>query len=289
MAETAKIRENTESDLKLRRRKPTPWVGGPFLMYVLPLPLAVAAVYDLVSGNAGRLVLDAAMFGMFMLAATLAHKGIRQEAEYRSKRFATRPKFPAKLLAGLVTGGACFLTALFTGKYGLPASGGFGAGGLLGFFLFYGFDPMGKKAGLETYGYTIEEIGAAVDEANAKIDAIRESRSKIRSPELQERLTRIAALAWNIVDEVEQNPKDLAKVRKFLEVYLDGAQRVTTEYAAAHAGDKSQELEERFRKLAVTIESAFEEQLRRLRDDEKMDLDVQMEVLSTQLEEEGVA
>lgn len=277
------------NDLKLRRRKPAPWVRGPFLMYVLPLPLAVAAVIDLVGGNAGRLVIDAAMFGLFMLAAALAQKGIRQEAEYQSKRFATRPIFPAKLLAGLVTGAACFLTAFLTTKYGLAAAGGFGAGGLLGFFLYYGFDPMSKKAGLETHGYTIGEIGAAVDEANARIDAIRESRNKIKSPELRERLTRIAALAWNIVDEVEQDPKDLAKVRKFLEVYLDGAQKVTTEYAAAHAGDKSEELEERFRKLAVTIESAFEEQLRKLRDDEKLDLDVQMEVLSTQLKEEGVA
>lgn len=280
---------NNRNDLKLRRRKPTPWVRGPFLMYVLPLPLAVAAVIDLVGGNAGRLVVDAAMFGLFMLAAALAQKGIRQEAEYQSKRFATRPKFPAKLLAGLITGVACFLTAFLTTKYGLAAAGGFGAGGLLGFFLFYGFDPMSKKAGLETHGYTIEEIGAAVDEANVRIDAINKSRIKIRSTELKERLGRIAALAWNIVDEVEQKPKDLAKVRKFLEVYLDGAQKVTTEYAAAHAGDKSEELEERFRKLAVTIESAFEEQLRKLRDDEKLDLDVQMEVLSTQLKEEGVA
>ncbi len=276
-------------DLKLNRRKPAPWVSGPLLMYVLPMPLAVAAVLDLVKGNPGKLVLDAAMFGLFMLAAALAHKGIKQEAGYLAKRFATRPKFPAKFLAGLLTGAGCFLTALLLAGYNLPASGGFAAGGLIGFFLFYGFDPMGKKASLETYGYTVEEIGAAVDEANAKIDAIRAARNKIRSLELKERITRIAALAWNIVDEVERNPRDLARTRKFLEVYLDGAQRVTVEYAKAHANDKSEELEERFRKLAVTIEGTFEEQLRKMRDDDKMDLDVQIEVLSTQLEEEGVA
>ena len=46
--------------------------------------------------------------------------------------------------------------------------------------------------------------------------------------------------------------------------------------------------EENFRNVLVTIEDTFEEQQRKLLEKDMMDLDVKIEVLTTQLKNEGV-
>ena len=80
----------------------------------------------------------------------------------------------------------------------------------------------------------------------------------------------------------------MRRARKFLNTYLDGAQRVVTGYAKAHVNDQSHSLEDNFRRILITIEEVFEQQYRRLLDNDLHDLDVQMEVLETQLKREGL-
>ena len=47
-------------------------------------------------------------------------------------------------------------------------------------------------------------------------------------------------------------------------------------------------METNFRKVLVTIEEVFEQQRKRLLENDVMDLDVQIEVLATQLRNEGI-
>ena len=88
---------------------------------------------------------------------------------------------------------------------------------------------------------------------------------------------------------VEENPRDLRRARKFLNVYLTGAQRVSEGYARTHRRAGSEELESDFRDVLSTIENVFEEQRRKLLAKDALDVDVQIEVLARQLEREGVA
>ena len=65
------------------------------------------------------------------------------------------------------------------------------------------------------------------------------------------------------------------------------AQQVTERWAQAPPRSAPPELEERFRNVLGTIETVFEDQRRHLLEDEVLDLDVQIEVLSRQLGREG--
>jgi hypothetical protein len=80
----------------------------------------------------------------------------------------------------------------------------------------------------------------------------------------------------------------LRRARKFLNVYLDGAQKVTEGYAKTHARVAAPDLDDNFRRVLVTIEEVFQEQQQKLLETDITDLDVQIEVLATQLKREGV-
>lgn len=87
---------------------------------------------------------------------------------------------------------------------------------------------------------------------------------------------------------LEQDPRDLRRARKFLNVYLDGARQVTQGYAKTHGRMTTPELEDSFRRVLTTIEEVFAEQQQKLLEADVTDLDVQIEVLTTQLKREGV-
>ena len=82
---------------------------------------------------------------------------------------------------------------------------------------------------------------------------------------------------------------DGATHRIWKDFHLDSALRVSETYARTHENAPSAELEARFRNVLVTIEQVFGEQQQKLLENDVLDLDVQIEVLKTQLEKEGVA
>jgi 5-bromo-4-chloroindolyl phosphate hydrolysis protein len=69
---------------------------------------------------------------------------------------------------------------------------------------------------------------------------------------------------------------------------LDGAFKVTEGYADMHRKYQSEQLTENFDHVLQTIESVFIEQKQKLLEDDVLDLDVQIEVLTAQLKHEGV-
>ena len=58
---------------------------------------------------------------------------------------------------------------------------------------------------------------------------------------------------------------DAGRARRFLNVYLDSAERVTREYARTHRQLRNRPLEENFRTLLIELEGSVEEQRRRRR------------------------
>ncbi len=85
-----------------------------------------------------------------------------------------------------------------------------------------------------------------------------------------------------------RRPRDLFRARQFLHVYLAGAERVASRYARTPLLVRIDVLATNFRNVLVQIESFFEEQRKRLVNDEVLDLDVQIDVLRKQLEREGI-
>ena len=73
-----------------------------------------------------------------------------------------------------------------------------------------------------------------------------------------------------------------------MNIYLDSAERVTTEYARTHRQLRSQPLEQNFRQLLVDMESTFDQQRVKLLEKDLTSLDVEIEVLNARLKREGV-
>jgi 5-bromo-4-chloroindolyl phosphate hydrolysis protein len=258
------------------------------LMFLLPLPVLFAAIAALSGGNLSGLLGNAAGYGLFLAGALLLRRGLLSEAEYARRRVAKAP-WPLKTLGSGIIALATGVTAwLGAGQNPLIAVA-FGLAALLGCYLTYGFDPRAAKRFTDRDGVdTTDRVLEALTQAEQGIAAIEQATRDIRNAELNNRLRRITALARQILKLLEEDPRDLRRARKFLNVYLDGAKQVTEGYAKTHARVSTPELEDNFRRVLSTIEEVFQEQQQKLLETDVTDLDVQIEVLTTQLKREGV-
>ncbi|MFK8017685.1 MAG: 5-bromo-4-chloroindolyl phosphate hydrolysis family protein [Gammaproteobacteria bacterium] len=264
-----------------------PWQG--VLLYALPLPLAAVAVRAFSTGDSAKLMVTLVALACLWGGAALNRSGLRAEAIFRRRRIAAAPRTPRKVIAAIVIGIGSFISAAAVAQLGMISGVIAGLAAAAGTVLAYGVDPRGDKieAG-STGGYSTEEIVSALTQAEAKIQAIEESSREIQHPEYSGQLRRIAQAARAVLTTIEDDPGDLRRARKFLHVYLDGARSVTANYARTHEDARNETVEKNFGEMLETIESSFVETRERLLQDDAMNLDVQIEVLTTRLKREGV-
>lgn len=264
------------------------------LLFIMPIPVLVAAVISLVAGNFWLTVINGAAFAGFMLAAVIARHGFKVEQLYHSKKLALAPTTPFKTVSAVILSITTGLTAYLAtgtgeGSYGLFSSILIGGATLLAYYLWYGLDPRRDKTGNMGIGVTAEEVFEALEAANIKIDAIETARTQISNVQFDQHLERIIGKARNIITIIENDPNDLPRARKFLKVYLDGTRRVTESYAKTHRNEATTvELDSNFSNVLNSIESTFDEQQEKLKKQDQFDLDVNIEVLETQLKREGI-
>lgn len=274
---------------RLKRLRGSGWSSRGLLLYLLALPVLFAFLVSLVRADLRHLAPNAGALILFVYGAALARSGMREEVRYRRRKVAKPPRLPKKTLGALLISLTVAACAHFSVSHPLLVSIGLGAGAFLGFWLAYGLDPRKvKMLAAGPHGLTTEEVVAALDEARTAIASIESANRRIPCAELSRRLTRISELGQGIVDLIEEDPRDLRRARKFLNVYLTGARRVAEGYAKTHRLSPSQELESNFRDVLRTIEQVFAEQREKLLENDVLDLDVQIEVLSQQLKREGV-
>lgn len=261
------------------------------LLFLLPLPLLITVIASLLHGNIFNTLVTGGVFFAYMLGASIARHGFKLQGEYERHKLARAPSTPYKTIAALFISGASTVLDWWTSDFALSsllASALVGAATFLGFALYYGLDPRKDKTGTLSLGVSLEEVLDALNAANIKIDAIDTARRNIRNPEFNARLQRITDKARKILADIEDDPARLDSARKFLKVYLDGTKRVTEGYARTHKGQTPVALETNFSRVLDSIEQTFTEQQTKLQANNNFDLDVQIEVLETQLKREGV-
>ena len=256
------------------------------LLFLMPLPVLIATVISLLKGNFWTTIVAGALFTGFMFAAIIARYGFKLESKFKQKRYAKAPGMPYKSLAAIILAVSTGLTAFLLADYKLFSSILIGITALVGFYLAYGVDPRGDKTCNVSLGPRAEEVFAALEAAEIKIHAIEDARDDIRNLQFKQHLQRIIDKARKILKTIEEDPGDLQRSRKFLKVYLDGTQRVTESYVKTHKNDAiTTELEDNFQRVLESIEATFDQQQEKLKQDDQFDLDVQIEVLKTQLKE----
>ncbi|OED43875.1 hypothetical protein AB833_02985 [Chromatiales bacterium (ex Bugula neritina AB1)] len=270
-----------EPTAKLRRSRA-------FLLFLLPMPMLILACVN-AFGDVVSALGYAAGFALSMIAATLVRKGLDIEFEARRRKIVRRSSaIPYKALGAVVLGAGILIGANLGAEIKLVNSFLLALGALAGVVMVYGTDPSRSAPEMPAIGVSAEEVLEILEEAEAKILAIEAARSRIHNVELKDRLRSIVSGVREIMAIVEEDPRDLRRARKFLKVYLDGAQRVTEGYADTHTQGDTEELDKSFRSVLTTIETVIGEQKQKLLENNLTELDVQIEVLQLQLEKEGV-
>jgi 5-bromo-4-chloroindolyl phosphate hydrolysis protein len=268
-------------------------IGASLLLYALPVPLLAKAFYELfIHGRFAGFAVCLALFVLFVSGASLARRGIQRDWNFKDRKVAVAGVAPLKTAGGLVIGIATFLAAWLTAGQTLPASAAIALGALLGFFLAYGFDARGSKGVAADAGVSAAEVAAALDEARTRIGAIEAAGKRLSGDAayaLRQKIRDVVGAASKVLKLIEDDPRDLRRARKFLNVYLDGAKTVTENYAATAARAPTPEMEAKFRSVLDDLKATCEEQYKRLLEDDTLDLDAQIEVLKTRLTREGLS
>lgn len=258
------------------------------LLYILPFALIPASFLSFAYGDFPRIITNVGGCAAFLLAASLLRRGIAAEKQYLDKKITGSPKWPLKSLATIIVSIATTWIALVGAGHSFFTSLAFGFGAFSGMFLLYGFDPRQEKMVSGAHGYTAEEISQTVDEAEAQVIGIEQANKQISNRSFNQRIRGICEHAREVIDMIQDDPGDIRRARKFLNVYLDGALKVTEGYADMQRKHQSEDLTQNFDNVLKTIESVFAEQKQKLLEDDILDLDVQIEVLAAQLKNEGV-
>lgn len=267
--------------------------GAALILYLLPVPLLVKAVYELMwQGRFGGFALSLALFALFIFGADISRRGIARAMDFKHRKIARAGGAPLKVVGGAVIAGATFLTSWLAAAQSLPAAIAIGAGALLGFVLTYGLDARGEKGVDANSGVSVQEVQEALAEARGRIGAIEEAAKKLTGStayELRRKIRDVVTAASKVLQLIEEDPRDLRRARKFLHVYLDGAKTVTENYASTSAKAPSPDLEARFNAVLDDMKKTCDEQYAKLLENDTLDLDAQIEVLKLRLTKEGLS
>jgi hypothetical protein len=257
--------------------QPSPLAG--LLLFLVPLPIPVAAAISLARGLLVPFLGNTIGYALFLGGAVLVRRGLLRAGGLAAGRW------PFKSLGGVLISLATGTTAWLGAGHHPAIAAAFALVALLGCYLTYGFDLRGSKrirGGLR--GHALDTLV----QADCSIAAIERASRDILQPDLATRLRRITELARAILHRLEEDPRDLRRARRFLNVYLDGVQSVVEDYAKTHDRIAAPEVHERFRRAMITVEEVFRAQEQTLLETDVEQLDVKIEVLTQQLRREGI-
>lgn len=285
---------------KFRGRKASAVDARTVILFILPTPLLLAALSAVGSGAAVHMALLLIAYGCLMLGAWLVREGQRAHAEYDLREIARPPAMPRKIVAAALAGIGVFLASWIGAQpTGLAQMGGqyvtstiFGLAAIGAHLLAFGIDPLRAK-GLDSVAAIsaaeVERVMAAVDKAEARLAVIEALADKVDDREISDRVHALNQTVRQMIAMVERDPRDLSRARRYLGVYLSGAEDAMRKYAEQHehyAGDG--EIREQFLAMWTDLEASFARGRETLLIDDRTDLEVEIEVLRERLDQESV-
>jgi 5-bromo-4-chloroindolyl phosphate hydrolysis protein len=257
-------------------------------LFLLPLPLLLAAIASLVTGDLSRLGLASSGLACFWGAGVLTWRALVAEARYFLGERLDPSDVPLKLVSAVLTALGATLAAL-AGGHRVASALVFGVLGGAGYMAFYGRDHRPRRVSVTVVpGVDRGAVTRQLKQAYGRLRSIEAAAREIAVPEFGDRLARITRIGRSILAEIEQDPRDAVRARRFLNIYLDSAERVTLEYARTHRHIRNRPLEDNFRQLLLEMENTFAEQHKKLLENDMLSLDVEIEVLNARLKREGV-
>lgn len=253
---------------------------------ILFLPAVILTFTSLNDGAVG-MTAGLAGAGTLALAAWLLREGLRAEAAYNARKVARRPAFPRKMAASLLTGIGTAVAA-WKSEPGLIAPLLFGGVATVLHGLSFGIDPLRDKGseGIDTFQQ--DRVARAVDEAESYLDAMSDAIKRAGDRRVEARVDQFQRTARDLFRTVEEDPRDLTGARKYMTVYLMGARDATIKFADIYARTPDADARADYLKLLDDLEQNFAARTRKMLNDDRSDLTVEIEVLRDRLQQEGV-
>lgn len=253
---------------------------GNFL-YIFLAPLFLAVILSLLAINIPVFISNIIAFALFFATAKLNSIGLENEYQYHTAKLTKAPK-SYKNMAGVLLGISTIYTAWIAGGSTLLSSLFLGFIGTTGYFLYYGFDPRVDK--MDNIGdISAEFVIETLAMARGKLSNIEDDMRKIQEQDLYSKLRVATDKGYEILDNIEADPKDLRVARKFIIVYIDGIKNVTKSYTNMDESEITAETKERLGELLSDVEKRFDKEILRLKKNNQFDLDVNIDVLQEQI------
>ena len=233
------------------------------------------------------LALDLATCGILLLAAWLTRAGLIAQEAYEARDIARRPAIPRKIFGSVATGIGLALGA-YSPAHGLiaPLILGLISAGL--HLAAFGPDPLGNKGMTGENGFDGDCVARAFDTAETHIAAMKTALTQINDRALAAHLDSFIATARQIFRSVENDPRDLAAARKYLGVYLMGASDATAQFVSLYSQNRDLKARSDHEALITDLETNFRAQTQALLANDKINLDIQIEVPRDRLKQEGI-
>lgn len=265
------------------------------LLFILPTPLLFGAFGALTGGEPIRLIMLLAAYAVLFLGAWLLREGQRAEAAYNERTIARPPAFPRKLCAaGLAGIGVTLATWIGETPAGFFAIGEtlikavtFGAVATGAHLLAFGLDPMKSKGGSTSiHQAELDRVTEALDKAESKLRNMETLARQLRDREINNRVQALNTTVRDMIKMVEEDPRDLSRAKRYLNVYLKGAEEATRKYVENHQRLNDPKIREDYVALLTDLDASFSRGRETLLLDDRTDLEVEIEVLRDRLGQE---
>lgn len=258
------------------------------LMYLASLPLLLAGLGAIRRGAPAEMLAELGGFAALALSAWLLNEGLRAEAAYEARAIARPPALPRKLVAAALTGAAVFGVGFASLNLGLFGAAAFGLVAGLAQVVAFGLDPMRSK-GLEGADpFTTERVAKAIDQAEGLVRETVGAAARIGDKRLEGRVERLCDQAREVFRAIEADPRDLTRARSFLNVYLRGLRDATIKFADLQARRRDPEAQANYEALLADLETSFSTHRAGLLEDNRNDLEIEIEVLRERLQQDGL-
>ena len=248
-------------------------------LFLAPLPLLITAFFREPTGMA----ISLGAFGLLILAAWLTREGVLAQEAYEARKIARRPAIPRKMFGSVLTGLGLFAAGYVGGN--LINAGIFAVLGVVLHAFAFGLDPL-KHKGFDEF--QTDRVARAVGEAEKHLAAMKDAILRARDRRLETRVEAFQTTARDMFRTIEDDPRDLTASRKYLSVYLMGARDATARFSDIYARSRNADARTKYEALLDDLEANFAAQTQKLLNDDRSDLDVEIEVLRERLAREGV-
>lgn len=275
--------EGREPRQRLPRKRRSPVGARVNLLFALPFLWAVSAFFRDPAGMAQNL----GVFALLMFAAWMTREGVIAQDAYDQRRVARRPALPRKIFGSVAMGLGLALSGFGAdGGALVPAIlGGFGAALHL---MAFGPDPLRDKGMAGIDEFQTDRVARAVEGAEAHLTRMSDAILRARDRKLEDRLQAFQAHVRELLRAVEDDPQNLTSARRYLGVYLQGASDATIKFVELYERERNAEARADYVALLDDLEENFMLRTETLRDHDRQELDIEIDVLRERLEREGL-